>query len=67
MTIQPSWSDPQLVVESDTSWRAKYRRLQSWYRETVLDVPPGTDQWEIIRANMFRNEDVERSPWLNFL
>ena len=67
MTIQPSWSDPQLEVDSDTSWRAKYRRLQSWYRETALTVPPGVDQREAIRANMLRKEDVEQNPGLNFL
>ena len=67
MTIQPSWNDPQLEVESDTQWRAEYRRLQSWYRETVLEASPGADQRNVTRANMLRKEDVERNPGLNFL
>ena len=67
MTIQPSWNDPQLEVGSDTKWRAEYRRLQSWYRETVLEVSPGADQKNVTRANMLRKEDVERNPGLNFL
>ena len=67
MTIQPSWDDPQLEVESDTVWRAKYRLLQSWYREVTLEVSPGADQRGIIRANMLRKEDMDRNPGLNFL
>ena len=67
MTIRPSWNDPQLEVDSDTPWRAKYRRLQSWYRETVLNASPGADQRKVIRASMLRRDDVESNPRLNFL
>ena len=67
MTIQPSWDDSQFKVESDTSWGAEYRRLQSWYRETVLRVSPGTDERGITRASMLRREDVEQNSALNFL
>lgn len=35
------WDDPVLRVTSDPPRRAQYRALQSWYRETVLKVPPG--------------------------
>ena len=65
MTIQPSWDAPCLQVASDTRRRACYRALQSWYRETVLGVPPGKDQRGTIRANMLLPEDGEKG--CNFL
>ena len=37
----PAWYDPVLQVPSDSKRRARYRALQSWYRETVLGVEPG--------------------------
>ena len=61
------WDDPSLAVRSDTAWRAQYRRLQSWYRETVLCVPPGTDRRGITRANMLPDDAVAANPGLNFL
>ena len=67
VTIQPAWNDPSLAVKSDTAWRAQYRRLQSWYRETVLRTPPGTDDRGITRANMLPADAVARNPGLNFL
>ena len=36
------WDDPSLAVASDTARRARYRALQSWWRETHLGVPPGS-------------------------
>lgn len=65
MTIQPSWDHPKLHVASDTRRRATYRRLQSWYRETVLGVPPGKDRRGIVRANMLLPEDAKKGR--NFL
>ena len=38
--MSPSWYDDSLRVESDSRWRAQYRLLQSWHRETVLHEPP---------------------------
>lgn len=35
------WNDEQLAVSSDDATRRKYRRLQSWYRQHVLEVEPG--------------------------
>ena len=35
------WNDPSLQVASDTLHRARYRLLQSWWREHVLHLPPG--------------------------
>jgi hypothetical protein len=37
----PAWYDPVLQVANDGMRRARYRALQSWYRETVLGVEPG--------------------------
>jgi hypothetical protein len=38
----PAWYDPVLLqVPSDSKRRARYRALQSWYREAVLGVEPG--------------------------
>ena len=36
-----NWDDPTLVEYThDSPLRRKYRRLQSWYRQSVLGVPP---------------------------
>ncbi len=67
VTIQPAWNDLSLEVPSDTAWRAQYRRLQSWYRETVLRTPPGADRGGITRANMLPADAVAKNPELNFL
>lgn len=40
MAPSPVWSDDVLRVTSDSRWRAQYRLLQSWYRETVLHEEP---------------------------
>ena len=66
MTIQPSWNAPELEVASDTPWRRKYRRMQSWYRETVLEVAPNPEDGSG-RASMLPKEEVARNPGLNFL
>ena len=47
-----AWNDKSLQVSSDDAKRAKYRALQSWYREHVLELPPGQDKREIIRGSM---------------
>ena len=67
VTIQPAWNDPSLAVKSDAAWRAQYRRLQSWYRETVLRTPPGADRGGTTRANMLPADAVDKNPELNFL
>ena len=36
-----AWYDPALQVPGDPARRARYRALQSWYRETVRRVEPG--------------------------
>ena len=56
------------VVESDTQWRAKHRRLQALYRETVLDVGRGVDQKGRSLESMLQKKDVkeEEGKRLNF-
>ena len=61
------WNDPSLTVDSDPARRARYRRLQSWYRHQVLGVGAGEDRREIPRANMLPRPAVEQKPHLNFL
>ena len=67
--IQPAWDDPSLEVSSDLPWQAQYRLLQSWYRETVLGVSPGTDRHNKYRprGNVLPQDEVDRNPGLNFL
>ena len=65
--IQPTWNDPSLEVSGDLPWQAQYRLLQSWYRETVLGVPPGKDKGGTTRGNMLPAQAVARNRGLNFL
>lgn len=41
--MTPRWDDPELAVDSDSKRTARYRRLQSLWRETVVGLPPGQD------------------------
>ena len=61
------WNAPELQVASDTKWRAQYRALQSWYRETVLQVDPGAKAPNRLVGSMLPAETVEANPGLNFL
>ena len=62
------WDDPQLVNVGSDSWRqGRLRRLQSWYRETVLRLEPGVDRQGVLRGNLLRHRDVEREPGANLL
>jgi hypothetical protein len=63
----PSWSDPSLAVPSDDAWTAKYRRLQSWYRETVLHARPAPSGKRALVGSMLADDDVKARPTLNFL
>jgi hypothetical protein len=63
-----NWDDPALVdVVGDTPLRGKYRRLQSWYRQEILGVPPGTDRNGKPIGNLLPAEAVSADPTLNFL
>jgi len=61
------WNDPAFVVPSDTVWRARYRALQSWYRETLIGAPAGEDDKGVLRGNLLPREWVALKPWSNFL
>lgn len=67
----PSWEHSSLVEQADTPLRKRLRRHQSWYREEVLGLPPGT----ILRpdgsprpvASRLPSWAVAEDPTLNFL
>jgi len=62
-----AWNDPSLRAASDNKRIAKYRALQSWWRETHLQVPPGNDQGGTVRGNFIPKSEYEKNPGLNFL
>lgn len=64
-----SWNDPALAVRSDPPLRARYRRLQSWYREHVLGAPYGFSTDPRRRApvgSTLSKDAVAADPALNF-
>ena len=61
-----AWNATELKVTSDDARRAKYRALQSWYRENILQLPPGLEG-ETPRANLLPAAAVEADASLNFL
>lgn len=68
--MQLSWSDPRLSVASDSRRTARYRLLQSWYREQVLNVPYGDHRVAGgVRplGSLLDLEAVQERPGLNFL
>ncbi len=67
----PGWDSVELAVASDDARTARYRRLQSWYRENVLDVEPGhyRDRNGVDRplGSLLPDDRVHERPGLNFL
>lgn len=61
------WDDPSFNVASDPARRAKYRRLQSWYRQNVLGVEAGEDSTGRRLGSMLPAAAVQADPTLNFL
>lgn len=64
------WDDPELSVGSDPPLRARYRRLQSWYRDQVLGAPYGYSTDARSRGpvgSMLSTAAVADDPTLNFL
>lgn len=57
------WNHPSLQVASDTLHRARYRLLQSWWRQHVLDVPPGFNGRQYVGSLL----PQDAGPWLNYL
>ena len=64
-----AWDDPALAVASDPPLRRKYRLLQSWYREHVLDADYGYSFLKSPRpvGSLLAPEEVGEAPELNFL
>ncbi len=58
---------PMFLVRSDPARRARYRRLQSWYRQTVLGLNAGLDSGGRPIGSLLPSEAVESDPSLNFL
>ena len=68
--MQLSWSDPRLSVASDSRRTARYRLLQSWYREQVLNADYGeycVNQGSRPLGSLLALPDVVQRPDLNFL
>lgn len=69
--MEPAWDAQELTVQSDTSRTARYRRLQSWFREMVLGARPGkyTPRGGDERpcGSLLHPDDVAHRPGLNFL
>jgi hypothetical protein len=68
--MQLSWSDPRLSVASDSRRTARYRLLQSWYREQVLRAPYG--DYRVAGGlrplgSLLDVREVMARPGLNFL
>lgn len=65
MNDSPSWDDPELAA-TEPKWRARYRLLQSWYRETILGAPPGRYRGRL-RGNHLSAAWLAEHPDANFL
>jgi hypothetical protein len=68
--MQLSWSDPRLSVASDSRRTARYRLLQSWYREQVLTAAYGeyrVNGGTRPLGSLLALDDVMERPGLNFL
>ncbi len=68
--MQLSWDDPRLSVASDSRRTARYRLLQSWYREQVLKARYGdyrVSSGTRPLGSLLHIEDAVDRPWLNFL
>jgi hypothetical protein len=68
--MTPHWDAVELGVASDSARTAKYRLLQSWYREMVLKVEAGTYRTngeDRPVGSMLRTADVAARRDLNFL
>jgi len=61
------WNDPSLLVASDPPRRAIRRRLQGWWREHWLGLPPGRDDDGIVRNNLLPRASLDGCPTANFL
>ncbi len=65
--ITHNWDDSIFDVRSDPARRARYRRLQSWYRQTVLGLNAGLDTGGRPIGSLLPAAAVQEDPSLNFL
>lgn len=76
--MTPRWDDPRFRPTGEPARIARYRRLQSWYREVQLGVAPGPYPARIVDGvarpsgklglgSSLRAEDVLAQPDLNFI
>jgi hypothetical protein len=68
--MQLSWSDPRLSVASDSHRTARFRLLQSWYRDQVLGAEYGeyrVNGGTRPLGSLLALHDVVERPALNFL
>ena len=61
------WDDPRLKISSDSARTARYRALQSWYRQDRWGLPPGRDSGGRVIASMLPEEALRERPGLNFI
>jgi hypothetical protein len=76
-TTHPRWDHSSLFPESEPARIARYRRLQSWYREVQLGAEPGRqtssekDKTAITKTkwlgSLLDTAQVRKQPTLNFL
>lgn len=66
-TAGAPWADPSLQIASDSARTARYRALQSWYRQEVLGVLPGRNRRGRVIASMLPEEALIERPGLNFI
>lgn len=65
----PAWNAAELAVPSDAARVARYRRHQSWFRESVLGVAPGLHPKVPSRriGSLLDRSAVEANGGLNFV
>ena len=61
------WRDSRFQVKSDPARRAQRRLLQGWWRATQLGLPPGRDEFGLLRNNMLPESALAEDRFLNFL
>jgi len=54
----PAWDAQSLQVRSDSPRTARYRLLQSWYREVVLGVPPAKVRGRLVGSMLTSSPSV---------
>ena len=61
------WNSPDLFPAKEPPRVANYRRLQSWYRETVLEAKAGASGNYVELGSYLDEKEVAVNPGLNFL